>query len=143
MGFHGECGRILTESVDVFMQLALWEEYADEVEEQMRVLLADNALLQAALADVRSSLSHERPSSTSGTGLTSISATSQPMPMRQCTCKQCIRHQSCIVHLTSLSKPQGKGPEMCVCMLFPSALGCIIAADWSKKPGALCRAERI
>jgi hypothetical protein len=29
----------------------------------MRVLLADNALLQAALADVRSSLAHERPSS--------------------------------------------------------------------------------
>jgi hypothetical protein len=45
------------------LQLALWEEYADEVEEQMRVLLADNALLQAALADVRSSLAHERPSS--------------------------------------------------------------------------------
>ena len=50
------------------MQLALWEEYADEVEEQMRVLLADNALLQAALADVRSSLSHERPSSAGASG---------------------------------------------------------------------------
>ncbi len=50
------------------MQLALWEEYADEVEEQMRVLLADNALLQAALADVRSSLSHERPNSAGASG---------------------------------------------------------------------------
>lgn len=50
------------------VQLALWEEYADEVEEQMRVLLADNALLQAALADVRSSLAHERPNSASASG---------------------------------------------------------------------------
>ncbi len=51
------------------MQLALWEEYADEVEEQMRVLLADNALLQAALADVRSSLSHDHPNSAGTTGV--------------------------------------------------------------------------
>ena len=49
-------------------QLALWEEYADEVEEQMRVLLADNALLQAALADVRSSLTHDRPNSAGASG---------------------------------------------------------------------------
>ena len=49
-------------------QLALWEEYADEVEEQMRVLLADNALLQAALADVRSSLTHDRPPSAGASG---------------------------------------------------------------------------
>ena len=49
-------------------QLALWEEYADEVEEQIRTLLHDNALLQAALADVRSSLAaeHARPSSSTG-----------------------------------------------------------------------------
>lgn len=50
------------------VQLALWEEYADEVEEQMRVLLADNALLQAALADVRSSLTHDRPNSAGASG---------------------------------------------------------------------------
>jgi hypothetical protein len=55
---HGCCFMSL-----LVLQLALWEEYADEVEEQMRVLLADNALLQAALADVRSSLAHELPSS--------------------------------------------------------------------------------
>ncbi len=53
-------------------QLALWEEYADEVEEQMRVLLADNALLQAALADVRSSLTHDRPPSAGASGARSI-----------------------------------------------------------------------
>ena len=74
-----------------FVQLALWEEYADEVEEQMRVLLADNALLQAAMADVRSSLAHERPSSTSGAGLASTPAASHPIPMRSAhaACCQC------------------------------------------------------
>lgn len=47
-------------------QLARWEEYADEVEEQMRQLLADNATLQAALADTRSQLEATRPSSSEG-----------------------------------------------------------------------------
>lgn len=35
----------------------------------MRVLLADNALLQAALAEVRSQLTHERPSSAGAAGV--------------------------------------------------------------------------
>ena len=89
------------ESVDGGVQLALWEEYADEVEEQMRVLLADNALLQAALADVRSSLAHERPSSTSGAGLAIALTTSQLMSMcsARIACSQCIRRQSCIAEM--------------------------------------------
>ena len=95
------CGKRLNESVDVRVQLALWEEYADEVEEQMRVLLADNALLQAALADVRSSLAHERPSSTSGAGLALTSAPSQIIAMcsAHAACSQCIRYQSCIAKM--------------------------------------------
>ena len=44
------------------MQLARWEDYADEVEEQMRQLLADNATLQAALAETRAQLEAARPS---------------------------------------------------------------------------------
>lgn len=84
------------------MQLALWEEYADEVEEQMRVLLADNALLQAALADVRSSLAHERPGSTSGAGPALALTTSQLMSMcsAHAACSRCIRRQSCIAKVS-------------------------------------------
>ena len=54
----------------------------------MRVLLADNALLQAALADVRSSLAHERPSSTSGAGAAIALPTARLMPM-------CSAHAAC------------------------------------------------
>lgn len=49
----------------------------------MRVLLADNALLQAALADVRSSLSHDRPSSAGASGdlaLTALKSTPPRLP---------------------------------------------------------------
>ena len=133
----------MAESDDVAVQLALWEEYADEVEEQMRVLLADNALLQAALADVRSSLAHERPGSTSGAGLASTLA--NPPLMSMCSayaaCCQWIRHDSCIVEVNvsqELSRDE-KSASAC----SPSTLGCISAAGWCKGVGALCRAERV
>ena len=38
-----------------------WEEYVDDIEAQMRRLLADNAHLQAALADVRGLLQQGGP----------------------------------------------------------------------------------
>jgi len=49
-------------SASATAQLARWEEYADEVEEQMRQLLGDNATLQAALAETRAALEAARPS---------------------------------------------------------------------------------
>ena len=78
------------------LQLALWEEYADEVEEQMRVLLADNALLQAALADVRSSLSHERPNSAGASGAHPASLWKYRSHLRTMRfCSSCPSQQDC------------------------------------------------
>ncbi len=51
------------------------------MEEQIRVLLSDNALLQAALTDVRASLAHEhRPSSSTG-ALPARPFLALPMPL--------------------------------------------------------------
>ncbi len=62
-------------SASATAQLARWEEYADEVEEQMRQLLGDNATLQAALAETRAALEAARPS---------VGSTSEGAPLKPC-----------------------------------------------------------
>ena len=50
-------------------QIAMWEEYAGKLEEQLRALVQDNQLLQGALQAVRTSLASGQPASPASTGI--------------------------------------------------------------------------
>ena len=52
----------------MLLQIAMWEEYAGKLEEQLRALVQDNQLLQGALQAVRTSLASGQPASPASTG---------------------------------------------------------------------------
>ena len=54
----------------MLLQIAMWEEYAGKLEEQLRALVQDNQLLQGALQAVRTSLASGQPASPASTGTT-------------------------------------------------------------------------
>ena len=81
------------------LQIAMWEEYAGKLEEQLRALVQDNQLLQGALQAVRTSLASGQPASPASTGEANllphcqssvpIAATCQTLPVTHlCCCKQ-------------------------------------------------------
>ncbi|KAK9866994.1 hypothetical protein WJX84_009703, partial [Apatococcus fuscideae] len=63
----GSASRPSVLSASAHQQIAMWEEYAGKLEEQLRALVQDNQLLQGALQAVRTSLASGQPASPAST----------------------------------------------------------------------------
>lgn len=70
----------------MLLQIAMWEEYAGKLEEQLRALVQDNQLLQGALQAVRTSLASGQPASPASTGETNLQSHCSPSVPFATTC---------------------------------------------------------